>query len=41
MFRIFLETGILNNEKKSNAGAEPYDVVLMFKIGFTKILRAG
>jgi IS5 family transposase len=32
MFRNTLEEGVLNHEKKSNAGAKPYDVVLMFKI---------
>jgi len=32
MFRQTLEAGVLNNEKKSNAGAKPFDVVLMFKI---------
>lgn len=32
MFRGTLEAGVLNTEKKSNAGAKPFDVVLMFKI---------
>jgi transposase, IS5 family len=32
MFRTALENGLLNKEKKSNAGAKPYDVVMMFKI---------
>ena len=32
MFRNTLEDGILNKGKKSNAGAKPYDVVMMFKI---------
>ncbi len=32
MFRDTLEAGILNKRKKSNAGARPFDVVLMFKI---------
>jgi IS5 family transposase len=32
MFRKTLEAGILNKEKKSNAGAKPFDVVMMFKI---------
>ncbi len=32
MFRNTLEDGILNKDKKSNAGAKPYDVVMMFKI---------
>jgi len=32
MFRPLLEEGMLNHKKKSNAGAKPYDVVLMFKI---------
>lgn len=31
-FRVHLEIGLLNPGKKSNAGAKPYDVVLMFKI---------
>jgi IS5 family transposase len=32
MFRPLLESKLLNTNKKSNAGAKPYDVVLMFKI---------
>ncbi len=32
MFRETLETGLLNKNKKNNAGAKPYDVVMMFKI---------
>jgi len=32
MFRNTLEEGLLNKEKKSNAGAKPFDVVIMFKI---------
>lgn len=32
MFRITLESKLLNTTKKNNAGAKPYDVVLMFKI---------
>jgi IS5 family transposase len=32
MFRSILEAAILNQEKKSNAGPKPYDVVMMFKI---------
>jgi len=32
MFRPTLENKLLNTNKKSNAGAKPYDVVLMFKI---------
>lgn len=32
MFRPILESKMLNQSKKSNAGAKPYDVVLMFKI---------
>jgi transposase, IS5 family len=32
MFRKTLEAGILNKDKKSNAGAKPFDVVMMFKI---------
>jgi len=32
MFRGTLEEALLNKEKKSNAGAKPYDVVMMFKI---------
>ncbi len=32
MFRNELEDAVLNKEKKSRAGAKPYDVVMMFKI---------
>lgn len=32
VFRNLLEKKLLNTEKKSNAGAKPYDVVMMFKI---------
>jgi len=32
MFRPTLEKKLLNTNKKSNAGAKPYDVVMMFKI---------
>ncbi len=32
MFRPSLEDELLNVDKKSNAGAKPYDVVIMFKI---------
>jgi IS5 family transposase len=32
MFREELELKLLNKDKKSNAGAKPYDVVMMFKI---------
>ena len=32
MFRDILETKLLNQNKKNNAGAKPYDVVMMFKI---------
>lgn len=32
MFRALLETKTLNSNKKNNAGAKPFDVVLMFKI---------
>ena len=32
MFRILLEDKLLNTAKKNNAGAKPFDVVLMFKI---------
>jgi IS5 family transposase len=32
MFRSELETNMLNQDKKSNAGCKPYDVVMMFKI---------
>ncbi len=32
MFRETLEVGLLNKNKKNNAGAKPYDVVMMFKI---------
>lgn len=32
MFRDVLETKLLNHNKKNNAGAKPFDVVMMFKI---------
>ncbi len=32
MFREALQAGLLNKNKKNNAGANPYDVVMMFKI---------
>jgi transposase, IS5 family len=32
MFRDKLESKLLNQNKKNNAGAKPYDVVMMFKI---------
>ena len=32
MFRVLLENKLLNSNKKNNAGAKPYDVVMMFKI---------
>jgi IS5 family transposase len=32
MFRPLLETKLLKKKKKNNAGAKPFDVVLMFKI---------
>jgi IS5 family transposase len=32
MFRVILESKLLNMNKKNNAGAKPYDVVMMFKI---------
>ena len=32
MFRFLLESKLLNTTKKNNAGAKPFDVVLMFKI---------
>jgi IS5 family transposase len=32
MFRKKLESKLLNQNKKNNAGAKPYDVVMMFKI---------
>jgi len=31
-FRTVLESKLLNKEKKNNAGAKPFDVVMMFKI---------
>jgi transposase, IS5 family len=31
-FRLILETKLLNQQKKNNAGVKPYDVVMMFKI---------
>lgn len=32
IFRVLLESKLLNLNKKNNAGAKPFDVVLMFKI---------
>lgn len=32
MFRYLLESQLLNTNKKNNAGAKPFDVVMMFKI---------
>jgi len=32
LFRTLLENKLLNTNKKSNAGAKPYDVVMLFKI---------
>jgi transposase len=32
MFRLLLESKLINTTKKNNAGAKPFDVVLMFKI---------
>ena len=32
MFREILEAKFLNQNKKNNAGAKPFDVVMMFKI---------
>ncbi|MBS4062626.1 MAG: IS5 family transposase [Bacteroidetes bacterium] len=32
IFRNTLEQGILNKDKRNNAGAKPFDVVMMFKI---------
>lgn len=32
MFRSILESNLLNTNKKNNAGAKPYDIVMMFKI---------
>ena len=32
LFRELLEGKLLNTNKKNNAGAKPYDVVLLFKI---------
>ncbi|GHV65284.1 hypothetical protein FACS1894199_05580 [Bacteroidia bacterium] len=34
MFRPELEDNLLNHDKKNNAGAKPFDVVMMFKIMF-------
>ena len=31
-FRTTLESKLLNTEKKNNAGAKPFDIVMMFKI---------
>lgn len=32
LFRESLESKLLNTNKKNNAGAKPYDVVMLFKI---------
>jgi hypothetical protein len=32
MFRETLEAKLLNRDKKNNAGAKPFDLVMMFKI---------
>ena len=40
LFRTLLESKLLNNNKKSNAGCKPYDVVIMFKIIILKQLYA-
>ena len=32
MFRAILESRLLNTSKKNNAGAKPFDVVMMFKV---------
>ena len=32
LFRAILESRLLNTTKKNNAGAKPFDVVMMFKI---------
>lgn len=32
LFRDALEAGVLNSDKKNNAGAKPFDIVMMFKI---------
>ena len=32
IFREFLETHLTKKDRKSNAGAKPYDVIMMFKI---------
>lgn len=32
VFRNSLESKLLNTNKKNNAGAKPYDVLMMFKI---------
>ncbi len=32
MFRKVLEEGLLNHNQKSNTGAKPFDVVMVFKI---------
>jgi len=31
-FRKLLESKLLNSDKKNNAGAKPFDLVMMFKI---------
>ncbi len=39
MFRSTLEKNLLNTNKKNNAKAKPYDVVLLFKIIIYKVLK--
>jgi hypothetical protein len=36
MFRPLLEVTMLNQDRKNNAGAKPYDVAMMFKIVLLK-----
>ena len=39
MFRERLDSKLLNENKKNNAGAKPYDVVMMFKGRFSILLE--
>ena len=32
LFRNLIKEKLLNKDKKNNAGAKPYDVIMMFKI---------
>ena len=38
LFRNLIEEKLLNKDKKNNAGAKPYDVIMMFKILILNII---